>query len=44
MKKIGFLPIDMVDVLGRKKDSSLWQLDLIFIKKGRKEFIYTVYE
>ena len=44
MDKLGFLPIDLVDVLHRKKDNSLWQFDLIFIKKDRKEFSFTTYE
>jgi FkbM family methyltransferase len=44
MDKLGFLPIDLVDVLHRKKDNSLWQFDLIFIKKERKEFTFTTYD
>jgi FkbM family methyltransferase len=44
MDKLGFLPIDLVDVLHRKNDNSLWQFDLIFIKKDRKEFSFTTYE
>ena len=44
MEKLGFLPIDLVDVMHRKKDDSLWQFDLVFIKKDRKEFTYTAYD
>lgn len=38
MEKLGFLPIDLVDVLHTKKDNSLWQFDLIFVKNNRVEF------
>jgi FkbM family methyltransferase len=44
MEKLGFLPIDIVDVVHRLKDDSLWQFDMIFIKKDRKEFSYNGYE
>ena len=44
MEKLGFLPIDLVDVMHRKKDNSLWQFDLIFIKENSKEFTYTAYD
>lgn len=44
MEKLGFLPIDLVDVMHRKKDSSLWQFDLVFIKMDRKEFSTATYE
>jgi len=43
MDKLGFLPIDLVDVLHRKKDNSLWQFDLIFVKKDRIEFTFNTY-
>ena len=44
MDKLGFLPIDLVDVLHRKRDNSLWQFDLIFVKKNRNEFTFTTYD
>jgi FkbM family methyltransferase len=44
MEKRGFLPIDMVDLMQRKHDQSLWQMDLFFLPSTRKEFDYKAYE
>ncbi|MBN2144904.1 MAG: FkbM family methyltransferase [Candidatus Aureabacteria bacterium] len=44
MKKTGFLPIDIVDLLHRKFDQALWQMDLFFIPSTRHEFSYNSYE
>lgn len=43
MEEKGFLPIDLVDLTLRKKDNSLWQMDLFFVKNNRKEFEYHNY-
>lgn len=39
----GFRPIDLVDVLHRKYDKSLWQMDLIFIQSSWNGFNYISY-
>jgi FkbM family methyltransferase len=44
MEKLGFLPIDMVDFIYRKKDNIFWQMDIFFIKKEREEFNHHDYE
>ena len=43
MEEKGFLPVDMVDLLLREKDNCLWQMDMFFIRKDRKEFSYNGY-
>jgi FkbM family methyltransferase len=40
----GFRPIDLVDVAHRKYDSSLWQMDLFFIKSTWEGFQYVSYK
>jgi FkbM family methyltransferase len=40
----GFRCIDIVDVIRRKKDNILWQMDMIFIKKESNEFKFDSYE
>jgi FkbM family methyltransferase len=44
MRNIGFLPIDIVDLMDRKKDNALWQMDIFFIPKYSSEFQYNGYE
>jgi FkbM family methyltransferase len=44
MDKKGFLPIEIVDLLLRKYDSSLWQMDIFFMPERRSEFNYKSYE
>ena len=43
MSKLGFRPIEMVDVLLRPYDNSFWQMDTFFVKSDRKEFSYNSY-
>ncbi len=43
LEQLGFLPIDMVDLMKREKDESLWQMDIFFIRKDRIEFQYVGY-
>jgi FkbM family methyltransferase len=38
LDKNEFLPIDIVDVVLRPGDDSLWQMDMVFLRKDRKEF------
>jgi Methyltransferase FkbM domain len=40
----GFRPIDLVNVLHRLKDNSLWQMDLFFIKSTWEGFNDVSYE
>lgn len=40
----GFRPIDLVDVMHRKRDNSLWQMDLIFLRSDWQGFDYTSYK
>lgn len=44
MEDLGFSPIEIVDLLLRKKDHSLWQMDTFFIPSNSKEFLYHSYE
>ncbi len=39
----GFRPIDLVDVMHRQYDDSLWQMDLFFIKSSWNGFSYISY-
>jgi len=38
MKTLGFLPIDLVDLMLRKRDNTLWQMDLFFTKDSHEKF------
>ena len=38
MRKLGFLSIEMVDFILRKKDGAFWQADIFFIPSGSNEF------
>lgn len=40
----GFRPVDLVDVLHRVYDNSLWQMDLIFVRDSWKGFDYISYK
>lgn len=40
----GFRPIDLVDVLHRQYDNSLWQMDLFFIRSDWEGFRYISYK
>lgn len=44
MDKLGFRPIEAVDLMIRKKDNAFWQMDLFFARKDRKEFESNNYE
>ena len=44
MDKKGFRPIDFSEPLWRDYDSALWQFDLFFVPKSRKEFTYNQYQ
>ena len=44
LEEKNFRCIDMVDVMHRPHDKSLWQMDLVFIKKNREDFVYQGYE
>lgn len=43
LAEIGFRPVDLVDVLHRDYDRSLWQMDLVFVKDSWKGFDYLTY-
>ncbi|MDW8302852.1 MAG: FkbM family methyltransferase [Bacteroidia bacterium] len=43
MEKLGFLPLDIVDFMNRKKDGAFWQMDIFFVRKDRPEFRYQNY-
>jgi len=40
----GFRPIDLVDVMHRQRDDSLWQIDIFFIRSSWEGFNYTSYK
>ena len=40
----GFRPIDLVDVMHRQYDNSLWQMDLFFIRSTWEDFNYIRYK
>jgi len=40
----GFRPIDLVDVMHRQHDGSLWQVDIFFIRSSWEGFNYTSYK
>jgi FkbM family methyltransferase len=43
MEKLGFVPIEMVDLMLREYDNSFWQMDTFFIPVDSKEFSYNKY-
>lgn len=44
LEDLGFAPIENVDLMLRKKDSSFWQMDTFFIRKDHEAFSYNKYE
>ena len=44
METKGFSVIDMVDLMLRKRDQALWQMDIFFIRSSREEFKSSQYE
>lgn len=40
----GFRPVDLVDVMHRQYDNSLWQVDLIFVRSSWEGFDYITYQ
>ncbi len=44
MSNKGFSPIELVDIMLRKYDNSLWQMDLFFVPNSNKEFSYNEFE
>ena len=38
LDKKGFYPADLVDIMKRKKDDMLWQMDMFFYRKENKVF------
>jgi FkbM family methyltransferase len=43
MERFGFRCIDLVDPFNRPYDDSFWQMDLVFVKDNRPEFLYLDY-
>jgi FkbM family methyltransferase len=43
LKGLGFRCIDVVDLMHRPYDESFWQMDIVFIKDTRPEFLYPSY-
>lgn len=43
MNQYGFRCIDLVDPVHRPHDHSFWQMDLVFVKADRPEFLYNKY-
>ncbi len=44
LKEKGFLPAEIVDLMLRPYDNSLWQMDIIFVKDTDSKFRYDEYE
>jgi FkbM family methyltransferase len=44
MSSLGFLSIEMVDLMLRKHDDTFWQMDTFFIPKNNKSFTYNSYK
>jgi hypothetical protein len=43
LEALGFRCMDAVDLEWRPFDNTLWQMDLVFIRKDRVEFTYRDY-
>jgi FkbM family methyltransferase len=43
MQSLGFRCVDMADVMHRKHDGALWQMDLVFVRADRPEFSHHSY-
>ena len=44
LKVFKFRCIDLVDASHRPYDNSFWQMDLVFVKEKRPEFLYSMYK
>lgn len=44
MATLGFRCVDLVDVMYRPYDNTLWQMDMVFVRADRDEFTYLKYE
>lgn len=44
MEKLGFLSIEMCDLMLRLKDATFWQMDTFYVPAGREEFLYNAYK
>ena len=44
LDKKGFRPIDIVDIMYREYDNSLWQMDIVFIKSSWQGYEYISYK
>jgi FkbM family methyltransferase len=44
MDGLGFRPVDMIDLMWRKKDKALWQLDIFFVPKTASCFNSNTYD
>jgi FkbM family methyltransferase len=44
MKRLGFYPIEIVDLMLREYDNTFWQMDTFFVKSADKSFSYTSYK
>lgn len=42
--KIGFRPVRIVDVMNRKRDRALWQMDLVFVRNDWEGFSYAGFQ
>lgn len=43
MSRAGFRPVDLVDVLHRPHDRTLWQMDMVFVRSNWEGFEYLGY-
>ncbi|MAP55644.1 FkbM family methyltransferase [Altibacter sp.] len=44
MQKLGFRPLEVVDLMAREYDGAFWQMDIFFIKKDDPTFRYIKYK
>lgn len=44
MEKLGFLPVELVDLMLRKNDGAFWQMDLFFIPSKSPVFLNNTYD
>ncbi|MBB05371.1 MAG: methyltransferase FkbM family protein [Pseudooceanicola sp.] len=44
MERLGFLPVDLVDLMLRKKDQAFWQMDIFFIPSKTPLFLNNTYD
>jgi FkbM family methyltransferase len=43
MREHGFRPVELVDVMRRSRDDTLWQMDLLFVRADWPGFAYVTY-